>query len=241
MSFDHTSEPSTRRPIIGITSYVEPATWGPWEDVPAALVPYRYVEGVAGNGGRAVVLPPDSVDAGVLDVLDGLVLAGGSDVDPARYGATPHPRTIGVRPERDAGELTLLAAARDADLPVLGICRGMQLMAVAAGGALIQHLPDVVGNDLHRTDAGVYSAHGARFAPGSRVASIVGEQLKVNTYHHQGVEDPGSLTITGWADDDTVEALEDPSKRFYLGVQWHPEATDDHRLFAALVAAASGR
>lgn len=227
-----------RRPLIGITSYVEPATWGPWNNVLAALIPYRYVEAVTNSGGRAVVIPPDPVDADVLDALDGLVLAGGADVDPARYGSAPHPRTGGLRPDRDAGELVLLKSAHERDLPVLGVCRGAQLMAVAAGGRLIQHLPDVVGNDDHRPHTGVYGDHGARFAPDSLVANALGTQLVVNSYHHQGIEDPGTLTVTGWAHDDTIEAVEDPSRRFYVGIQWHPEATDDHRLFKALVAAA---
>jgi putative glutamine amidotransferase len=228
---------ATRRPIIGITCYIEQARWGPWDE-PTALVLNTYVEAVSGSGGRAVIVPPDSVDGDVVSVLDGLVLAGGSDIDPARYGAAEHPRTKGIRPFRDAGEVTLLEAAETRDLPVLGVCRGMQLMAVASGGALHQHLPDVVGSDEHRLEVGVYGAHDARFAPGSRVADLLGENLKVNSYHHQGVSDPGALTVTGWAADDTIEVLEDPERRFYVGVQWHPEATDDHRLFEALVDAA---
>lgn len=222
------------RPLIGITCYVERARWGAWDE-PAALIPQSYVAAVTQSGGRALVLPPDAVDADVVRVLDGLVLAGGADVDPARYGTAAHPQTKGIRPERDAGELVLFAAALERDLPVLGVCRGMQLMAVAAGGTLHQHAPELVGTEEHRPEVGVYGAHDARFAPGSKVAAILGEQLKVNSYHHQLVAEPGALTVTGWAADDTIEALEDPAKRFVLGVQWHPEATDDHRLFAALV------
>jgi putative glutamine amidotransferase len=228
-----------RRPLIGITCYVEQARWGPWDE-PAAVLPSSYLDAVTRGGGRAVILPPDPADAGMIDVLDGLVLAGGADVDPARYGSPPGPHTLGIRPDRDAGELVLLAAALDRDLPVLGVCRGMQLMAVNAGGALHQHAPDVVGTEEHRPEAGVYGAHPARFAPGSRVAAALGEDLKVNSYHHQLVADPGTLTVTGWAGDDTIEALEHPAKRFALGVQWHPEATGDHRLFEALVTAAAG-
>jgi putative glutamine amidotransferase len=224
---------ASRRPLIGITCYVEQARWGPW-DAPTALILNTYVEAVSGTGARALVLPPDSVDGDVVSVLDGLVLAGGADIDPARYSATPHPKTAGIRPSRDAGELVLLAAAQARDLPTLGVCRGMQLMAVAAGGSLHQHAPDVVGSEDHRPEVGVYGAHGARFAPGSLVTGIVGENHKVNSYHHQLVDDPGTLTVTGWADDGTIEALEDPAGRFYLGVQWHPEATSDHRLFQAL-------
>lgn len=228
----------SRRPLVGITSYVEQARWGSW-DTRVALVPYFYVCAVESVGGRAVVLPPDPRDAGVLDALDGLVVAGGADVSPDRYGAEPHALAGPFRPDRDAGELCLLAGAVERDLPVLGVCRGMQLMAVHAGGALIQHLPDVVGHDEHRPTAAGYGWHEARFAPGSRVASVLGKGLTVNSHHHQGIAEPGALTVTGWAYDDTVEVLEDPSRRFWLGIQWHPEATDDVRLFGALVDAAT--
>jgi putative glutamine amidotransferase len=230
--------PQRSRPVIGITSYVESASWATWQDVPAALLPYAYVHAVTATGGRPVLLPPDEDGPDILGILDGLVLAGAADSYPARYGARPHPETHGLRPDRDAGELALLRAAFDSGVPVLGVCRGMQLMAVAAGGQLIQHMPDEVGTDEHRPAPGVYGSHGASFAPGSRVAGILGASLDVNSYHHQGVADPGWLTVSGWADDDSIEALEDPSRRFAVGVQWHPEATGDHRLFAALVEAA---
>jgi putative glutamine amidotransferase len=226
------------RPLIGITCYVEPVTWGPWRDVPSALLPQAYVQAVTAAGGRPVLLPPDDIDAGVLDALDALVLAGGADIDPARYGAPIHPATNGLRTDRDAGELLLLTAALARDMPLLGICRGLQLMAVAAGGVLAQHMPDVVGSEVHRPTPGVYGAHGARFAAGSLIAEILGESATVNSYHHQGIADPGTLTVTGWADDDTIEVLEDPTRRFALGVQWHPEVTDDRRLFLALTRAA---
>ncbi|SDY52658.1 putative glutamine amidotransferase [Micromonospora pattaloongensis] len=228
------------RPIVGITSYVEPASWAVWRDVPAALVPYDYVRAVTAAGGRAVVLPPDDADAGVLRGLDALVLAGGADVEPARYGAASAPHTE-PRPDRDAGELTLLRGALAADLPVLGVCRGMQLLAVAYGGRLHQHLPDVVGHERHRPAPGRYGTHPVRFAPGSRVAAVMGADREVNTYHHQGVADPGGLTATGWADDGVIEAVEDPARRFVLGVQWHPEAAGDVRPFAALVRAITDR
>ncbi|MFE9653596.1 gamma-glutamyl-gamma-aminobutyrate hydrolase family protein [Micromonospora sp. NPDC006431] len=227
------------RPIIGITAYVEPAGWAVWRDVPAALVPHAYVRAVTAAGGRAVVLPPDDADADVLRVLDGLLLAGGADVGPERYGQPPDPRTES-RPDRDAGELALLAAALAADLPVLGVCRGMQLLAIAHGGALHQHLPDVVGHDGHRPAPGVYGVHPVRFAPGSLAAAVMDGVNRVNSYHHQGVADPGSLTATGWADDGVVEAVEDPGRRFLLGVQWHPENDRDPRPVAALVHAATG-
>jgi putative glutamine amidotransferase len=224
------------RPVIGVTAYVEQAHWGPWQDLPTVLLPYTYVSVVAAAGGRAVVLPPDDLDADVLDRLDGLLLAGGADVDPARYGAAPEPLTE-PRPDRDAGEITLLRAALDRDLPVLGVCRGMQLLAVAYGGRLHQHLPDVLGHEKHRPGAGVYGSHGVRWRPGSRIAALMGTDTEVNTYHHQGVADPGGLTVTGWADDGLPEAVEDPALSFVLGVQWHPEAVGDLRTFQALVEA----
>ncbi|WP_319458914.1 gamma-glutamyl-gamma-aminobutyrate hydrolase family protein [Micromonospora sp. RTP1Z1] len=225
------------RPLIGITAYVEPASWAAWRDVPAALVPQAYVRAVTASGGRALVLPPDDADADVLRVLDGLLLAGGADVGPERYGQPHDPRTES-RADRDAGELALLTAALAADLPVLGVCRGMQLLAVARGGALHQHLPDVVGHDGHRPAPGVYGAHPVRFAPDSLAGSVLAGVDRVNSYHHQAVADPGDLTVTGWADDGVVEALEDPRRRFLLGVQWHPEIDPDPRPVAALVQAA---
>lgn len=224
------------RPIIGITSYVEPAAWGVWRDVPAALLAYTYVRMVTAGGGRAVILPPDPDGADAVRVIDGLVLAGGADIGPERYGETPGPLTD-TRPDRDAGELPLLRAALDADLPVLGVCRGMQMLAVAYGGRLYQHLPDVLGHDKHRPAVGLYGSHGARFLPGSRIAEIMGGDGEVNSYHHQGVADPGGLVVTGWADDGLIEAVEDPERRFVLGVQWHPEGDGDQRPFEALVRA----
>ncbi|MEW2380789.1 gamma-glutamyl-gamma-aminobutyrate hydrolase family protein [Micromonospora sp. NPDC047707] len=227
------------RPLIGVTAYVEPASWATWRDVPAVLVPEAYVRAVTAAGGRAVLLPPDDLDADVLGVLDGLVLAGGPDVDPTRYGQVPAPRTD-PRPARDAGELTLLTGALAVDLPVLGVCRGMQLLVVAAGGALHQHLPDVVGHERHRPAPGVYGAHPVRFAPGSLAATVMAGVDRVNSYHHQGVADPGGLTVTGWSDDGVVEAVEDRRRSFLLGVQWHPEEEPDPRPITALVRAAAG-
>jgi putative glutamine amidotransferase len=228
------------RPIIGITTYVEPASWGVWHDVEATLIPHAYVEAVTLAGGRPVVLPPDGSDADVLSVLDGLVLAGGADLGPEFYGAPAEPLTD-TRPARDAGEMLLTRAALEADLPVLGVCRGMQLLVVAAGGRLHQHLPDVLGHEKHRPAPGVYGSQPARFAEGSRIAALMGDDVEINCYHHQGVADPGTLTVTGRAEDGLPEAVEDPARRFVLGVQWHPEVSRDERLFGALVRAADER
>ena len=229
---------STRaRPVVGITSYIEQAKWGVW-DQPAVVLPYSYVLAVEAAGARAVVLPPTAVGVDeAVARLDAVVFAGGADLDPAMYGDAPHPSTLGIRPDRDAGELPLLQAALRADLPVLGICRGMQLLAVAHGGTLVQHLPDVVGHERHRPSPGVYGLHEIHTATGSLARAVLGDRVVVPSYHHQGLGSPGSLTVTGWADDDSPEVVEDPARRFALGVLWHPEAGEDPRLFEALVAA----
>jgi len=226
------------RPVVGITSYVEQASWGVW-DVPAVVLPFRYVERIESVGATAVVLPPSAaVDAAVLDRLDAVVFAGGADLDPALYHQPPHAETTGLRPERDAAEVSLMRAALDRDLPVLGICRGMQVLSVVSGGSLVQHLPDTVGHEGHRPAPGVYGLHDVRLEPGSLAHRVLGDRVSVPSYHHQGLATPGSLTVTGWADDESPEVVEDPSRRFALGVLWHPEAGDDLRLFEALVGAA---
>lgn len=226
------------RPLVGITCYVEQARWGVW-DAPAAVLPFRYVERVEAAGARPVLVPPSPAEPdSLLDRLDAVVFAGGADLDPGLYGEEPHSETTGVRPERDAGEMPLMRAALDRDLPVLGICRGMQVMTVVRGGSLVQHLPEVVGHDRHRPAPGVYGLHDVRLAPGSRMHAILGDSVTVPSYHHQGLAKPGALEVTGWADDESPEAVEDPSRRFAIGVLWHPEAGEDPRLFEALVAAA---
>ncbi len=226
------------RPLIGVTSYVEQARWGTW-DRRVTLLPLHYVEAVHAAGGRALVIPPSPEGvAEIATALNGLVLAGGVDIDPSLYGAQRDPRTEQPRPDRDAGELALLRAAIDVDLPVLGVCRGMELMCVAAGGTLIQHLPAVIGSERHRAGNSIFAEHPVTTCEGSKLADVLGPSATVSSYHHQGVDDPGSLTVTAHAEDGTIEGVERPESRFALGVLWHPEVTDDLRLFTALVGAA---
>ncbi|WP_035799585.1 gamma-glutamyl-gamma-aminobutyrate hydrolase family protein [Kitasatospora mediocidica] len=224
------------RPVIGIAAYRAQARWDIW-DTQATLIHQSYVRGVTENGGRAVVLPPDDLDADVLDRLDGLLLPGGADIDPARYGHARHQRTDEPSLDRDAGELLLLRGALERDLPVLGVCRGLQLLTLHYGGTLHQHLPDVLGHSGHLPEPGVFGAHPVRFADGSIAASVFGPSAVVNSHHHQGIADPGTLRVTAYSDDDLPEAAEDPSKRFVLGVQWHPEVACEDALFAAFVQA----
>ena len=224
------------KPLIGITTYVEPASWGHWQ-VEAALVPYDYVRAVENAGGRAVLVPPDDegVDE-VLDALDGLVFSGGNDLEPQEYGADAHPATAGTNPERDRGELALLQSALERDLPVLAICRGFQVLNVARGGDIVQHLPDVVGHEEHREVLGEFSEHAVRVDPSSRIHEVHGA---VKSHHHQALGRVGDgLREVAWAEDGTVEGLEDPEKPFLVGVLWHPEAGEDQRLFEQLVEAA---
>jgi gamma-glutamyl-gamma-aminobutyrate hydrolase PuuD len=225
------------RPLIGITTYVEPASWGHWGQVEAALVPYDYVRAVERAGGRAVLLPPDEDGVKeVLDALDGLVFSGGNDMEPEEYGAESDPATVGTNPERDRGELALLQAALERDLPVLAICRGFQVLNVARGGDIVQHLPDVVGHEEHREVKGEFSEHAVQVDPSSRIPEADGP---VRSHHHQALGRIGEgLREVAWADDGTVEGLEDPSKPFVVGVLWHPEAGEDLRLFEQLVEAA---
>jgi putative glutamine amidotransferase len=226
----------TARPRIGISAYVEEARWGHWSEL-VTLVPHAYVRAVEAAGGRAFVLPPssDGVEE-TLDAIDGLVLSGGGDLDPTLYGDEAHPATGGVRPERDAAEVRLLGAALARDLPVLAVCRGSQLLNVVRGGDLVQHLPEVVGDERHKEIPGEFTDHDVTLESGSRVASLLGERSTVKSHHHQGLRTIGSdLREVGWAEDGTTEALEDPSKRFAIGVLWHPEEGDDYALFQGLV------
>ena len=215
------------KPVIGITTYLEPAKWGAWE-LPAALIPWNYVNKLQQCGASVVLLPPNPDCHDAIDRLDGLVMVGGADVDPARYGAQAESGTDTPRQSRDASELGLYLAALAKGIPVLGICRGLQIMAVAHGGSLHQHLPDVVGNTLHRDAPGTFNYHGATFTPGSLIAQLVGAtEITVNSSHHQAVNSPGDLTVTGLASDGTIEVCEVTSAKFVLGVQWHPEFSDD--------------
>ena len=224
------------RPVIGITSYAEEVAWGAWVEA-AALVPISYVHAIERAGGRPLIVPPsdESIDE-TLAVLDGIVFSGGSDLDPAHYGADPHPETDEAREVRDRAELALLSAALERDMPVLAVCRGSQVLNVARGGDLVQHLPETVGHEGHRHAPGDWSDHDVQLEPESRVGGLLGDRAPVKSHHHQGYGKIGEgLRETGWADDGTVEALEDPSKRFTVGVLWHPEEGEDMALFQALV------
>ena len=224
------------RPIVGITSYAENACWGVW-DVPAALIPLAYVNAIQAAGGRALLVPPsmEGIEE-TLDALDGLLLSGGADIDPAAYGAEAHPETNGLRPDRDESELALLEAALARDMPVLAICRGSQVLNVALGGDLVQHLPEIVGHEGHKHTPGVFADHDVDVLPATKLCDLVGDHAPVKSHHHQGFGRlGGGLRAVARAEDGTVEAIEDPSHRFALGVLWHPEEGEDAALFKALV------
>lgn len=228
---------ASRRPLIGITSYEpEDVQAGVWF-FSAALIPSTYVSAIAQAGGRPVVLPP--LDDGVeetLDALDGLLFSGGEDLDPDHYGAERHPETKGVHEARDRAELVLLGAALERDMPVLAVCRGSQIMNVALGGDLVQHVPELVGHEEHRHTPGTFADHDVRVDPASRLGRVLGDHAPVKSHHHQGYGRLGEgLREVAWADDGLVEGLEDPDRRFALGVLWHPEEGDDDALFTALV------
>jgi putative glutamine amidotransferase len=228
-------------PLIGITTYVEDAAWGHWQ-LEAALIPYDYVRAVERAGGRALLVPPsaEGVDE-TLDALDGLIFSGGSDLDPELYGQEPHPETDGIVPERDRAELALLQAALARDLPVLAICRGSQVLNVARGGDLVQHLPEVVGDEKHKHTPGAWADHDVEIENDTRLGALLGgDRAPVKSHHHQGFGRLGErLRVAARADDGTIEALEDPDARFAVGVLWHPEAGEDRKLFEGLVAEAA--
>jgi putative glutamine amidotransferase len=232
-------------PAVGICAAIERVSWGVWDGYEVTLAPRGYVTAVQRAGGLAFVLPPDEVAVAdpdlLLDRVDGLILAGGADLDPASYGAEPHPATAGTWPDRDRFELALTRRALRRDVPVLGICRGMQLLNVALGGSLDQHLPESIGNDVHRSVAGSFGDHRVRLLPGTLACRAAGaEGVAVRSHHHQGVDRLGEgLTVSGWSvEDDLVEAIELADRRFALGVIWHPEEDADSGVIAALVEAA---
>lgn len=232
-------------PAVGICAAIERVSWGVWDAYEVTLAPRNYVSAVQRAGGLAIVLPPDPAAVSEPDVLldrvDGLVLAGGADIDPVSYGAEPHPETVGTWPDRDGFELALTRRALERDIPVLGICRGMQLLNVALGGTLDQHLLETSGGDVHRSVAGSFGDHRVRLQPGTLAARAAGgEQIAVRSHHHQGVDRLGEgLVVSGWSvDDDLVEAIELPDRRFALGVIWHPEEDARSPVIEAVVEAA---
>lgn len=225
--------------VIGLTTYSEPASMLVWQRE-FAMLHATYVAATERAGGIAVLLPPqqDGADE-VLDRVDGLVLTGGADVDPLRYGAAPAAQTSRPRVLRDEWEIALTRAALRRDLPLLAICRGLQVLNVALGGSLHQHLPEVTGHEGHQPSPGVFGAVDVNTEPGTRTAELAGPRVRVSCHHHQALARlaPG-LKVTGQADDGTVEAVEVPGRAFAVGVQWHPEeSSQDVRLFAALVEA----
>lgn len=233
----------TGRPVIGITAYEEQARWNQW-DVRACVLPARYVHAVTAAGGLALLIPVQELSGEtateLLGRLDGVILSGGPDVNPERYGAVAHERTSAPRDERDRVETILVETVHAAAVPTLAICRGLQLLNVARGGTLLQHLPESVGHSEHSPSADGYGSHEVRVEPGSLLAGSLGwERGGVPTHHHQAVDRVGDgLVPTAWAEDGIVEAVEDRSVPFLVGVQWHPEVGDDLSVFRALVAAA---
>ncbi|MGV9826154.1 MULTISPECIES: gamma-glutamyl-gamma-aminobutyrate hydrolase family protein [unclassified Gordonia (in: high G+C Gram-positive bacteria)] len=235
---------ATPPPIVGLTTYLQQAQTGVW-DVHASLLPHVYLDGVTRAGGVAVMLPPQAITGAeaVMAGLDALVLTGGKDVDPARYGTVPHPENDAPDRARDDWEFALLDAALAQGVPVLGICRGAQVLNVALGGTLHQHLPDVVGHSGHRAGNAVFSATDITVTPGTRLASLVGHRVTAQCYHHQAIDRAAdSLTVSACDADGVIEGVERPGEPFVLGVQWHPEESpDDLRLFTGVVDAARSR
>jgi putative glutamine amidotransferase len=235
------------RPNVGITAATERVSYGAWKEMPAIISPASYVEAVQRAGGRPILLPPDEEDAqdpgGVLDLLDALILTGGAgDLDPALYAEDLHPETGPVQGERDAYELALVGGALEREMPILGICRGMQVLNVAYGGSIEQHLPDVLGHQEHRHTPGTFADHEVRLEHDSLAARAAGaDRTPVKSHHHQGIKKVGSgLAVTGRAaEEDSVEAIEDSSCPFVLGVLWHPEEDEKSQLIHALVSEVS--
>jgi putative glutamine amidotransferase len=230
------------KPLIGLTTYREQAKWGVWDQT-ADLLPVMYADAIVRAGGVPLLLPPaiDDPDAAASIVarIDGLVVSGGADVDPRQYGEDPHPRTASWRPDRDAWELALLTSAAAANLPTLGVCRGMQVMAVAAGGTLDQHTPDLVGHERHSPGGDVFGEIEVATEESSVLRSILGPDVTVHCHHHQSVRSHPGYEAVAQASDGTLEAMESEGDRFCLAVQWHPEMGRDQRLFNALVRAST--
>jgi putative glutamine amidotransferase len=233
------------RAAVGICAALDRVRRGPWDEH-VAFIQRTYVHAVQRAGAIALVLPPDEAAAenasDWLERFDALLLAGGADIDPDTYGAERAPETVGTWPERDRFEVALAGAALEREMPVLGICRGMELLNVARGGTLVQHLPDIVGHERHRTKPGIFDEHAVRLEPGSLAARAAGGELNsVKSHHHQGVDRLGDgLVATGWAvDDEVIEAIEMPGRDgFALGVLWHPEEDGESRVIESLVEAA---
>ncbi len=229
-------------PRIGLTTYRERASWGVWDE-PADLLPVSYSDVIQEAGGVALLLPPGGRDLhataqATIDGLHGLLIAGGADLDPGRYGAAREAPTGAARPDRDAWELVLADTALRRGLPVLGVCRGLQVLNVLLGGTLVQHLPDRVGHDGHCPVLGVHGRHAVRVAEGTRLGAILGASADVATHHHQAVDTLGAgLIPTAWTDDGAIEAAELPDATWVMGVQWHPEVHDRDPLFAAFAGA----
>ncbi|MCZ4497869.1 MAG: Gamma-glutamyl-gamma-aminobutyrate hydrolase [Marmoricola sp.] len=232
---------SASRPLIGLSSYREQARWGAW-DLSADLLPSAYARAVEAAGGVPVLLPPVLPYAAsarsVVARLDGLIISGGADVQPELYGEEQHPRTVRWREDRDAWELALLDAVADRETAVLGVCRGMQVMAVHAGGVLDQHVPDLVGHERHNPGPDAFGDTTITVAPGSRLIEVLDPGAAVRCHHHQSVRSHPGFAPVAWAGDGLLEAIEAPGPRFRVAVQWHPEMAADAGLFRALVAAA---
>jgi gamma-glutamyl-gamma-aminobutyrate hydrolase PuuD len=228
---------SAHKPLIGITAYGEPATYGVWRNSETVLLPRTYTDSVIASGGLPVLLPPRVEAAEIVDRLDAVVLSGGPDVDPIRYDAPREPLTGAPRTERDAAELAVLARALELGLPVLAVCRGLQVLNVGLGGTLMQHVPDVVGHTGHNPQPGEFGRTEITFDPGSLIAGTLGAGVTGRCHHHQAIARlADGLKVTGRAQDGMIEAVELAGHPFVVGVQWHPEQ-DDPRIFAALVAA----
>jgi putative glutamine amidotransferase len=235
------------RPLIGVCAAIERASFGVWKDEPATLLPLSYSRAIHGAGGMMALLPPDRVaeeePGELLSRIDALVLGGGADIDPESQGVEAHPETIGSNPDRDRFEIALALGALDRGMPLLGVCRGMQVLNLACGGTLDQHIPDRLGHLIHRPVPGSWAEHEVRIEPGSLAATAAGtERLTVKSHHHQGVDRiADTLTATGWAtDDESVEAIESADGGFALGVLWHPEEDATDAIIPSLVSRAGG-